>query len=167
MSTSHAQFTGSIPAYYDNHLGPMLFEPYARDMADRIGALNASNVLELACGTGILTRRLLDILPRHSNLLATDLNEAMIDYARPKFTNDSNVKLEVMDATGLTLPSDAFDAVVCQFGWMFFPDKLAAARESHRVLRPEGHLLFSVWDSFVANPICRYDCVQYRKSLRE
>jgi ubiquinone/menaquinone biosynthesis C-methylase UbiE len=155
MSTSHAQFTGSIPEYYDTYLGPMLFEPYARDMAERVARLNASSVLELACGTGIVTRRLLDILPRDSHLLATDLNEAMLDYARPKFTKDTNVKLEAMDATRLTLPPDTFEVVVCQFGWMFFPDKLAVARESRRVLRPDGHLLFNVWDSFGGNPICR------------
>jgi ubiquinone/menaquinone biosynthesis C-methylase UbiE len=153
MDAGHAQFTGSIPELYDRYLGPLFFEPYAKDIATRLEKLRASNVLELACGTGIVTRRLRDVMPLNGHLLATDLNQAMLDYAALKFSGDDSVKFEQMDATSLTLPSGAFDAIVCQFGWMFFPDKLAAMREAHRVLALSGYLLFNVWDSFAENPL--------------
>jgi ubiquinone/menaquinone biosynthesis C-methylase UbiE len=124
-------------------------------MAERTAKLRPSRILELAAGTGILTERLRHIMPRGGHLLATDLNQEMLDRAAPRFTNDENVELEAMDAMSLKLPSNAFDAVVCQFGWMFFPDKVGAAREAFRVLRPGGNLLFNVWDSIDRNPAPR------------
>jgi ubiquinone/menaquinone biosynthesis C-methylase UbiE len=133
-------------------MGPFLFEPYAEDIAARVKTLGPSSILETAAGTGIVTEKLRDILPPRGRLLATDLGPAMLALAAPKFVDDMNVKLEVMDATTLSLPTNAFDAVVCQFGWMFFPDKLAAAREAFRVLLPSGHLVFNVWDSLDKNP---------------
>ncbi len=150
--TSHTQWMGSVPEHYDRYLGPLFFEPFAADIVKRVEKLGPTSVLELAAGTGIVTRHLSEVLPPEGHVLATDLNQAMLDYATPKFELDNKVKLEQMDAINLTLPQNAFDLVVCQFGWMLFPDKLAAAKESHRVLLPDGHLLFSVWDSIDKNP---------------
>lgn len=146
---------GQIPKAYDTFMVPFLFEPYAEDTAARVKKLGASTILETAAGTGIVTGKLRDILPPWGHLLATDLGPAMLALAAPKFSNDMNVKLEVMDASALSLPSATFDVVVCNFGWMFFPDKLAAAREAFRVLLPGGHLVFNVWDSIDKNPATR------------
>jgi ubiquinone/menaquinone biosynthesis C-methylase UbiE len=146
---------GQIPQAYETFMVPLLFEPYATDIAARVKKLGPSTILETAAGTGIVTEKLRDILPPDGNLLATDLGPGMLALATPKFSNDTNVKLEVMDATALSLPSNTFDAVVCQFAWMFFPDKLVAAREAFRVLVPGGHLVFNVWDSIDKNPATR------------
>jgi ubiquinone/menaquinone biosynthesis C-methylase UbiE len=111
--------------------------------------------LELAAGTGIVTRRLRDLLPRDARLIATDLNPPMLEVARGKFGADEAVEFEPADATALPFPDASFDAIICQFGVMFFPDKDKSYREAHRVLVSAGQYLFSVWDSHRHNPIGR------------
>lgn len=153
MSQRHAAFTGSIPENYDRYLGPALFEPYARDLAGRLQAGAGASVLEVACGTGIVTRRLRDRLPPDAALTATDLNEAMLEYAARKFSPGEAVEWRRADATDLPFADESFDAAVCQFGFMFVPDKAKAFREARRVLRPGGRLLFSVWDAIEQNDL--------------
>jgi ubiquinone/menaquinone biosynthesis C-methylase UbiE len=155
MSGNSAGFVGNIPDFYDNGLGPVIFEDYAAEMAKRAAALKPSNVLETAAGTGIVTRRLRDLLPAATRLTATDLNPPMLDVARGKFRPDEPVELKPADAQDLPFPDAGFDAVVCQFGIMFYPDKDKAYREVFRVLRPGGRYLFSVWDSHRYNPFGR------------
>jgi SAM-dependent methyltransferase len=104
-------------------------------------------VLEIAAGTGIVTRCLRDLLPAGAELTATDLNPPMLDVARAKFRLEERVRFQPADATASPFSEAAFDAVVCQFGVMFFPDKLKSFQEVHRVLAPGGRYLFSVWDS--------------------
>jgi SAM-dependent methyltransferase len=139
-----AQFTGSIPAAYDRYLGPMLFEPYAADLVARLAVPPKAAVLELACGTGILTQRLRRALPVTVTLTATDLHEPMVAYARGKLPN-APVTWQQADAQELPFPDAAFDAVACQFGFMFVPDKPRAFAEVRRVLKPNGLLAFNVW----------------------
>ena len=153
MDKNNAQFAGSIPAAYDRYLGPIFFQSYGEDLADRLKVDANSSVLELACGTGIVTRILRDRLPASVRLTATDLNEPMIEHAKAKFTADDTIEWKQADATSLPFDDGSFDAVVCQFGFMFFPDKTLAAREAHRVLKPGGVFLFSVWDSLEKNPL--------------
>lgn len=153
MSYQHTAFIGSIPENYDRYLGPALFEPYAADMVERLNVSEGASVLELACGTGILTRRLRDRLPPSVRLIATDLNEAMMGYAARKFRSDEAVEWKRADATELPFPDESFDTVVCQFGLMFVPDKERAIRESYRVLKPGGTFLFSVWDAIEQNDL--------------
>jgi len=148
---AHTQFTGSIPANYDRYLGPVIFEPYARDLAQRFRRSAAGPTLETACGSGILTRRLLETMQPDGGLIATDLNPAMLDHARAAIGDDPRVSWEVADMCALNFESEFFDAVVCQFGIMFAPDKAAALREAHRVLRPGGRFLFNVWDAIDKN----------------
>ena len=155
VDVSHADYLGSVPEKYDRYLGPLLFEPYAADLADRLAALQPSRVLEIACGTGIVTRRMRDALPGGAEILASDLNAAMIGVATRKFQAGENVAFAVADATRLPMTAATFDAVICQFGVMFFSDKVAAFAECARVLRPGGHLLFSVWDSLQHNELPR------------
>jgi ubiquinone/menaquinone biosynthesis C-methylase UbiE len=148
-------FVGTIPANYDQYLGPILFHGYADDMADRLVVTARQRVLEIACGTGLLTRRLLDRLGGRGWLLATDLNEAMIAYGRSRIPRRPELEWSQADATKLPVCDRSFDAIVCQFGLMFFPDKAAAVREAFRVLAPGGVYLFNVWDAFASNPIAR------------
>ena len=149
-----AQFTGSIPAAYDRYLGPMLFEPYAADLVARVAVPSKAAVLELACGTGILTQRLRRALPVTVTLTATDLNEPMVAYARGKMPN-APVTWQQADAQQLPFPDGAFDAVACQFGFMFVPDKATAFGEVRRVLKPHGLLAFNVWLGLEENAFAR------------
>ena len=155
MSVTHTQFVGSIPEKYDDGLGPLFFHFYAEDLANRIVVENGARVLETACGTGISTEHFWRVLPDDVEILATDLNEPMLEYARAKRGKLDRVKFEQASAQELPYDDAAFDVVVCQFGLMFFPDKLKAFIEAARVLKPGGQLLFSVWDSFDWNPIAR------------
>jgi ubiquinone/menaquinone biosynthesis C-methylase UbiE len=153
MTTNNAAFVGSIPRNYDQYLGPVMFDPYAADLVARLDLPENASVLEIACGTGIVTRRLRDSVPTSTKIVATDLNEAMIDYAKPKFGSDENVEWKTADATELPFADASFDAVVCQFGLMFFPDKPRAAGEVYRVLKPGGSFLFNVWDAIEHNDL--------------
>jgi ubiquinone/menaquinone biosynthesis C-methylase UbiE len=154
VSSGDTVFTGSIPALYDRYLGPLLFSPFARDTADRVAALQPARVLETAAGTGIVTEALAERLPASVTLVATDLNQAMIDHAAAKLAL-KRVALRQADALALPFADGSFDVVVCQFGVMFFPDKVAGYREARRVLAPGGRFALSVWDSLDHNPITR------------
>jgi ubiquinone/menaquinone biosynthesis C-methylase UbiE len=150
VSSASTRFVGSIPELYDRHLGPVLFEPYAVELAGRLPA-DAQRVLEIAAGTGRVTQRLLEHLAPAATLVATDLNEAMLEVAKQRIT-DRRVHWQVADAQALPFDDASFDAVVCQFGLMFVPDKPLALREMRRVLRRGGTLLLDTWDALAKNP---------------
>ncbi|KGM31944.1 class I SAM-dependent methyltransferase [Inquilinus limosus] len=143
-------FQGPIPALYDQYLGPMIFAPYASDMASRLTDLRRGRVLETAAGTGIVTRALLSALPDDVSIDATDINQAMLDRASSVISSP-RVTWRPADAQSLPFPDGTFDAVVCQFGAMFFPDRVRAFAEAHRILNPGGRFLFNVWDRIEAN----------------
>ncbi|HEX6747558.1 MAG TPA: class I SAM-dependent methyltransferase [Longimicrobium sp.] len=154
VAAGDARFAGSVPEMYDRHLGPMLFAPYAAELAARLRLPPAAAVLEVAAGTGILTERLA-ALPGGASLTVTDLNAPMLEIARRKLDGAAagrEVAWRTADALDLPFADGSFDAVVCQFGAMFFPDKPRAARETFRVLRPGGEWLFSVWGALGDNP---------------
>ncbi|HZE72389.1 MAG TPA: methyltransferase domain-containing protein [Pyrinomonadaceae bacterium] len=151
MSNQHTAFVGSIPENYDRYLGPALFEPYAEDLAGRVRVSGTASVLEIACGTGILTRLLRDSLASTVELVATDLNPAMMQYAARKFREGEKVVFKQADAADLPFPDQSFAAAVCQFGLMFVPDKQTALREAHRVLGPGSSFVFNVWDAIEFN----------------
>ena len=151
MTANDSQFTGSIPMLYDRCLGPILFEPYAKDLAARAAALRPGRILETAAGTGIVTAALAAALP-DAEIVATDLNQAMLDVAAARGL-PGRVSFRVADAQALPFQETSFDLVVCQFGAMFFPDRVGAYREARRVLRPGGRFLFNVWDSLANNPV--------------
>lgn len=152
-TSTQASFTGSIPENYDTYLGPLLFEFSAADMARRISEAlgRAAKVLEVACGTGISTRHLANTLPDGTEIVATDLNEAMLAHAANVNGEFPGVTYEQADALDLPFDDTSFDAVVCQFGIMFFPDKAKGMSEMTRVLKPGGVLALNVWDSFDRN----------------
>ena len=155
MSEQDVDFSGSIPSNYDRYLGPMFFQPYAEDLAQRVQVRPDGSVLELACGTGILTRVLRSRLAPTVKLMATDLNEPMLRNAIDKFHVGELVQWQEVDATNLPFADATYDAVVCQFGLMFIPDKRAAVRETYRVLKPGGSFLFNVWDAMEDNELAK------------
>ncbi len=155
MPDANASFVGSIPESYDRHLGSVIFEPYADDLVRRFAATTKGAVLEVACGTGILTERLRRALPTASRFVATDLNQPMVDYARDRLSALPGIEWKAADAAALPFPDASFQAVACQFGVMFVPDKDAAFREARRVLARGGVFAFNVWDSMDQNPFGR------------
>jgi SAM-dependent methyltransferase len=152
MSDTDKVFSGSIPALYESHLVPLIFQPYADDLARRLTALSPRRVLEVAAGTGVVTRALATALDPTTAIIATDLNQAMLDHARAMST-DRSIEWRQADAMELPFADATFDAVVCQFGAMFFPDKARAFAEARRVLRPGGTFAFSVWDRIEENEL--------------
>jgi SAM-dependent methyltransferase len=145
-------FAGSIPRLYETLMVPLIFEPYAEDLAARLVAMAPKRVLEVAAGTGVVTRRMAALLPGSATIVATDLNQAMLDEAASVGTTRP-VQWQQADAMQLPFADASFDAVVCQFGAMFFPDKAKAYAETRRVLVPGGVFLFNVWDRIEDNEI--------------
>lgn len=154
---SDTAFAGEVPAAYEAHLVPLLFAPYAADLAERVAAREPSRVLEIAAGTGVATRAMTSRLPAGVSLVATDLNQPMLDEAAVIGTSRP-VEWRQADAMRLPFPDASFDLVVCQFGAMFFPDRPAAFAEARRVLEPGGAFLFSTWDRIADNELA--DVVQ-------
>ena len=150
MARSDTVFGGSVPQLYDHYLRDLQFQPYAEDMADRLAGMTSGGLLETAAGTGIVTEALAARLPATVEITATDLNQPMLDHAAGK-PGMARVRFQQADALALPFADASFDALVCQFGVMFFPDRVAAFREARRVLRPGGRLLFSAWDSRAEN----------------
>lgn len=152
MNLADRGFTGSIPQLYEQHMVPLIFAPYAQDLAARALAFRPTRVLEIAAGTGAVTRHLAAELPANTGIVATDLNATMIEAAAALGTARA-VEWRQADAQALPFDDASFDLVVCQFGAMFFPDRASAYAEVRRVLRPGGHFLFNVWDRIVHNEL--------------
>src|SRR4051812_20634090 len=150
MVATDKVFAGSIPEIYDRLMVPLIFEPYARDLAGRVAKANPGCVLETAAGTGVLTRALAAQLPAKARITATDLNEPMLVQAG-KSLSDPRVAWRQADALALPFDSGSFDAVACQFGAMFFPDRIKGFAEARRVLKPGGRFFFNVWDKIADN----------------
>jgi ubiquinone/menaquinone biosynthesis C-methylase UbiE len=151
VATVDKVFAGSIPEMYERLMVPLIFEPYARDLAARLAKIRPANVLETAAGTGVVTRALASALPAETRLTVTDLNQPMLDHAKGRQPADSRIAWKQADALALPFEDRSFDAVACQFGAMFFPDKVQGYREARRVLKPGGHFFFSVWDRIEEN----------------
>ena len=150
MTSTDTLFAGSIPELYDTLLVPLIFEPYAEDLARRVAGLNPRRVLETAAGTGVVTRALAKALPPSCEIVASDLNQPMLDRAAAIGTARP-VQWRQADAMQLPFDEASFDVVVCQFGVMFFPDKAGAYAQARRVLRPGGMFLFNAWDRIEEN----------------
>ncbi|NEX62554.1 class I SAM-dependent methyltransferase [Noviherbaspirillum galbum] len=149
-STNDAAFAGSIPQIYDRYLVPLIFKPYAADIAERVAGLQPGTVLEIAAGTGVVTRQLARYLPPAVTIVATDLNPPMLNHAAAIGTARP-VEWRQADAMRLPFDDESMDVIVCQFGAMFFPDKAKAFAEARRVLRPGGKFVFNVWDGIEHN----------------
>ncbi|MBK0393841.1 class I SAM-dependent methyltransferase [Ramlibacter algicola] len=151
MSTSvDTAFTGSVAAFYERYLVPLIFEPYAVDLAARVAKAAPRSVLEIAAGTGVVTRQLAVMLEPSATIVATDLNPGMLEEAA-RIGTERPVTWRQADAMQLPFEAGSFEAVVCQFGAMFFPDKAKAFAQVRRVLRPGGLFAFNVWSAIEAN----------------
>ena len=155
MSDKASFFGGSIPENYDAGLGPHIFVDYGAELAARVSAENPESVLELAAGTGIVTRLLRNSLPLDCTLVASDLSPLMLEVAAGKFEPGDEVVFEEVDAMALPYDDETFDCLACQFGVMFFPDKAVSFAEALRVLKPGGVYHFNVWDNWDGNPFAR------------
>ncbi|HZS68507.1 MAG TPA: class I SAM-dependent methyltransferase [Burkholderiales bacterium] len=145
-----ADFSGSMPEYYDTILGPAQLEAIATDLVRRLPVRPKGDVLELACGTGIVTQRLRERIDSTFRLVATDLSEPMLAYARNKVKGKIDWRLA--DAAALPFKDETFGAVVCSLGVMFVPEKRKFFSETRRVLLEGGTLLFTTWDRLELNP---------------
>jgi ubiquinone/menaquinone biosynthesis C-methylase UbiE len=150
MATSDAHFSGSIPEIYDRLLVPLIFDPYALDLAERIARTDPQDLLEIAAGTGALTRAIVSMPFPPARIVATDLNQPMLDYAAARLQQDRVTWLQA-DALALPFQDHTFDVVACQFGVMFLPDKVKGYSEMRRVLKPRGHFIFNVWGRIADN----------------
>jgi ubiquinone/menaquinone biosynthesis C-methylase UbiE len=151
MSATDNVFGGSIPEFYDTYLVPLIFQPYAADLAQRTATVLPASVLETAAGSGVVTRMLAPKLAGQARYVVSDLNQPMLDHAAAKQGADERIEWRQADALDLPFDDASFDAVCCQFGVMFFPDRIAGYREARRVLRPGGRFLFNVWDRIEEN----------------
>ena len=150
MVATDKLFAGSIPEIYDRFMVPLIFEPYAADLADRVASLQPHDVLETAAGTGVLTRALASRLASSTRIVATDLNQPMLDQASRR-QDEGTPRWQQADALALPFGDQGFDIVACQFGVMFFPDKAQGYKEARRMLRRGGRFLFNVWDRIEKN----------------
>lgn len=151
MAASDQAFAGSIPELYDRYMVPLIFEPYAADIAARAAASNPRAILETAAGSGVVTRALAPRLGADARVVVTDLNQPMLDHAAHRQGPDERITWKQADALRLPFDDGAFDTVLCQFGVMFFPDRVAGYVEARRVLKPGGRFLFNAWDRIEAN----------------
>jgi ubiquinone/menaquinone biosynthesis C-methylase UbiE len=153
MASTDVAFAGSIPAIYDRHLAPFLFEPFAAEVARRAAALSPRQILETAAGTGLATAAIAEACP-DAEIVATDLNQAMLDLAA-QHIRSAKVSFQAADAQDLPFDDGRFDLVVCQFGVMFYPDRVKGNAEARRVLRDEGRYLLVIWDRLENSPAAR------------
>jgi ubiquinone/menaquinone biosynthesis C-methylase UbiE len=156
-------FSSSVSQYYDDCLGPMFFEPYAIEVAKRIDPASVQVALELACGTGRVTRHLRNVIPANAKLIASDISSDMMAVAKEKLSS-VNIDWQIVNAEELPFDSNSIDLVVCCFGYMFVPDKIKAYDEAHRVLKPGGMLLLTTWDKLEHNGasyVCRVIMEKY------
>ena len=151
MVATDKVFAGSVPEMYDRLMVPLIFEPYAADLAARVAAPTPKNVLETAAGTGVVTRAIAARLASDAKITVTDLNQPMLDRAMARQAGDKRISWQQADALTLPFDDESFDVVACQFGVMFFPDKIQGYREARRVLKPGGRFLFNVWDKISEN----------------
>lgn len=151
MADSDKIFAGSIPQIYDNYLVPLIFETYAADLARRVADPSPASVLETAAGSGVVTRALAPLLGKDARFVVTDLNQPMLDHAAKIQKPDQRIEWRQADALDLPFDNGSFDAVCCQFGVMFFPDRIRGYSEALRVLAPGGRFAFNVWDRIEEN----------------
>lgn len=151
MADGDKVFAGSIPKFYDTLMVPLIFADYADDMAALVAGGAPGAVLETAAGSGVVARALAPRLRADARYVVTDLNQPMLDYAAGRQGPDRRIEWRQADALQLPFPDASFDVVCCQFGTMFFPDRVAGYGEARRVLKPGGRLVFSVWDRIEEN----------------
>lgn len=151
MTASDTKFIGAIPDIYDQYLVPQIFESYAEDLAQRMASHRPTDILETAAGSGVVTRAAFPHLASDANYTVTDLNPPMLDRARSTLPDDRRLNWKPTDALSLDFADESFDMMLCQFGVMFYPDRIKGNAEAYRVLRNGGRYIFNVWDQIADN----------------
>jgi ubiquinone/menaquinone biosynthesis C-methylase UbiE len=151
MKSKDKDFIGSIPQVYDKYLVPLIFESCAKGLVDRVQAFGPSSILETAAGSGVVIRELAPRLATESTVMVTDLNQPMLDQAARMLKPDTRISWQQADALKLPFGDASFDIVMCQFGIMFYPDRITGYSEAQRVLKPGGAMVFNVWDRIETN----------------
>ncbi|VTU15220.1 Demethylmenaquinone methyltransferase [Variovorax sp. PBL-H6] len=151
MAETDKVFAGSIPKLYDTLMVPLIFQAYAAHVAELVAGFSPASVLETAAGSGVVARALAPRLGAKARYVLTDLNQPMLDYAAGRQGTDARIEWRQADALDLPFEDASFDIVCCQFGAMFFPDRIAGYAEARRVLRPKGRFVFSAWDRIEEN----------------
>ena len=151
MTNTDTEFTGSVPDIYDEYMVPLIFADYAEELASRVAVSEPRAVLETAAGSGVVTRALAPKLSANVHYVVTDLNQPMLDRARRQQGHDDRITWQQANALELPFDDNLIDVVCCQFGVMFFPDRVTRYQEAKRVLRPGGHFIFNVWDRIEEN----------------
>ena len=155
MTATDKQFTGSIPEFYDTYLVPLIFNAYADDLARRMASLAPGKILETAAGSGVVPRAMAGHLGPGTQYVVTDLNQPMLDHAAEKQGSDDRIEWRQADALALPFAANSFDVVVCQYGVMFYPDRVRGFAEARRVLKPHGRYIFNVWDRIEENEFAK------------
>jgi len=137
-------------SHYDEFFGPLYFEPYAVEVARRIDPAGVSTALEIAAGTGRVTRHLRQLIQPSAKLIASDVDDDMLAVAKRKLGH-LDIDWQHIDARELPFDDNSIDLVVCCFGYMFVPDKAKAFAEVYRVLKPQGQFIFTTWDRLENN----------------
>jgi ubiquinone/menaquinone biosynthesis C-methylase UbiE len=151
MSESDKVFAGSIPQFYDTLMVPLIFQAYADNTAALVAAWSPGAVLETAVGSGVVTRALAPKLRADARYVVSDLNQPMLDYAAARQGADARIEWRQADALDLPFGDASFDVVCCQFGAMFFPNRVTGYAQARRVLKPGGRFVFAVWDRIEDN----------------
>jgi len=149
--TKYDDSPGQTANHYDQFFGPLYFEPYAKEVAKRIDPAKVAVVVEIAAGTGRVTRHIRERISPKARLIASDISEEMLAVAKKKLGH-LDIDWQHIDAQQLPFSRNSIDLVICCFGYMFVPDKPTAFAEVYRVLRPGGHLIFTTWDKLENNP---------------
>lgn len=151
MEIFNIDYTDSIPKFYDIYLAPLVFGEHAEDLATRVMAESPQKILEIAAGSGVVARALAPQISPNTKYMVTDLEQEMLDQAKTKQPAQANITWQQADAMDLPFDDNSFDVIICQFGFMYFADKLKAVTEARRVLKPGGEFIFSVWDRLENN----------------
>jgi ubiquinone/menaquinone biosynthesis C-methylase UbiE len=154
MAKEAFTFSGDDASNYETWLGPILFEPSSLEFMKYIGTKDLHHVLEISAGTGRLTRHLRDYFPFATSIVASDISPDMLEIAKENLKS-LPIEFQTADAQNLPFDDNSFDLVVWQYGLMFLPDKQKGVSEAFRVLKPEGRLILSTWDSIENIPLLR------------
>jgi ubiquinone/menaquinone biosynthesis C-methylase UbiE len=150
------QLDGSAPELYERYLVPATTAVWAPDLIERAGLQAGERVLDVACGTGIVARLAAAQVGSTGRVAGLDLNAGMLEMARSlQDRTGSSIAWHHGSVLAMPFPDAAFDAVLCQLGLQFFPDRPTALQETHRVLAPGGRLALNVYSAIERNPAPR------------
>lgn len=156
MSASSLQFPdASVRKVDDDDLALRLSEPWSQRLLDEVKLTSGEVVLDIATGDGTLARLAASRIGADGHVFAIDLSKPMLDLARAQPASGSAARISYLQSPAAPLPgsSEIFDAVFCQQGLQFFPDRLAALREMRRILKPDGRAAIAVWAPLEQNQV--------------